>query len=166
MSPETIIDPREHYKRPVGPIEHLELDECKTDIKNVGWTLGNACPYKCPQCYSLSARERGAKLAPKMVDRVIDQLSLNGVKTVNLGGNEPFFTNGLDRRSSLLPYIIRGLSQKGILVGLTTSGISAIYLEEDYPQNLAYLMISISASTPRIQKSITEIGAPRFIRRL
>lgn len=144
-----LINPREHYRRNVGPIEHEELGECDIDIRNVGWTLGNACPYHCPQCYSLSARKNGANLTPAIVDRVINQLSLNGIKTVNLGGNEPFFTNGLDRKNSLLPYIIRGLNQKGIIVGLTTSGISAIYLEKDYPKEFGLIHdIDVSLDSP------------------
>lgn len=163
MSPEIKIDPREHYRRAVGPIEHIELEECKTDIKNVGWTLGNACPYKCPQCYSLSAREKGANLTPQIIDRIIDQLSLNSVETVNLGGNEPFFTNGLDRRNTLLPYIIRRLHQRGILVGLTTSGISAIYLEEDYPQEFSLLNdIDISLDSPYPEEHNRNRGAALY----
>ena len=163
MSPEIKIDPREHYKRAVGPIEHSELEECKTNIKNVGWTLGNACPYKCPQCYSMSAREKGTNLTPEIVDRVIGQLSLNGIETVNLGGNEPFFTNGLDRKNSLLPYIIKGLHRKGILVGLTTSGISAIYLEEDYPQEFSLLNdIDISLDSPYSEEHDRNRGAALY----
>lgn len=148
LQPE-IIDPREHYKRNVGPIEHEELDECKTDIRNVGWTLGNACPYHCPQCYSLSAREIGSKLTPAIIDRVVDQLSANRIETVNLGGNEPFFTNGPDRKNTLLPYIVRSINQKGILVGLTTSGISAIYLEEGHPEEFRMLHdLDVSLDSP------------------
>ena len=34
-----------------------------------------------------------------MIDRVVDQLAVNGVETVNLGGNEPLFTNGANPRN-------------------------------------------------------------------
>ncbi|OQA93168.1 MAG: pyrroloquinoline quinone biosynthesis protein PqqE [Microgenomates group bacterium ADurb.Bin219] len=164
MSPEIKqIDPREHYTREVGPIEHDELEECQTDIRNVGWTLGNACPYECPQCYSLSARERGANLTPQIIDRIIDQLSRVGVTTVNLGGNEPFFTNGLDRRNTLLPYIINGLVAHNILVGLTTSGISVVYLEEDYPQQFNLLNdIDVSLDSPSPEEHNRNRGAALY----
>lgn len=157
------IDPREHYKRSVGPIEHSELEECDMNIKNVGWTLGNACPYKCPQCYSMSARKRGANLTPQVIDRIIGQLSQINVETVNLGGNEPFFTNGLDRKNSLLPYIIRELDKKGIRVGLTTSGISAILLEADYPQEFSLLNdMDISLDSPYPTEHDQNRGAPLY----
>jgi len=149
MSPKIKIDSQEHFKRFVGPIEHPELEECKSEIKNVGWTLGNACPYKCPQCYSLSARNKGMNLSEKIIDRIVSQLSEIGVETINLGGNEPFFTNGLDRRKTLLPYIIRRLDDAGIIVGMTTSGISAIYLEKDYPKEFTLLNdIDVSLDSP------------------
>lgn len=164
MSPEIKqIDPKEHYTREVGPIEHTELEECQPNIRHVGWTLGNACPYKCPQCYSLSARERGVNLTPQVINRVIDQLSQIGVTTINLGGNEPFFTNGLDRRNTLLPYIIRGLVARNILVGLTTSGISAVYLKEDYPQEFNLLNdIDISLDSPYPEEHNRNRGATLY----
>ena len=100
------IDPKEHYKRAVGPIEHEDLDECAIDIRNIGWTLGNDCPYRCKHCYSMSAREKGMNFTTEIIDRVVGQLALNGIETVNLGGNEPLFTNGIDPKATLLPHII------------------------------------------------------------
>src|SRR3990167_964207 len=126
------IDPKEHYAKQVGPIEHEELEECAIDIRNIGWTLGNDCPYRCSHCYSMSAREKGMNLDTDIVDRVVNELAKNGVETVNLGGNEPLFTNGLDPKDTLLPYIIDGLTDKGIRVGLTTSGITLLHLERDH----------------------------------
>lgn len=74
MGKKTIVDPMEHYKRNVGPIENKELDECEIDIENIGWTLGNDCPYRCKHCYSMSARKKGMDFNPEIVDRVIDQV--------------------------------------------------------------------------------------------
>ena len=62
---------------------------------NVGWTLGNDCPYRCTHCYSFSARNRGMDLEDWMVERIVGELVSLPVETVNLGGNEPIFTNGL-----------------------------------------------------------------------
>ncbi|GAA4215765.1 radical SAM/SPASM domain-containing protein [Microbispora amethystogenes] len=129
------INPKEHYDRAVGPIEHEDLDECPITIRNIGWTLGNDCPYRCTHCYSMSAREKGMDFSLDMIDRIVEQLAINGVETVNLGGNEPLFTNGANPRNTLLPQIIDRLVDAGILVGLTTSGITAIHLERDHNES-------------------------------
>ena len=134
------IDPTEHYNRSVGPIEQTHLNECNINIRNIGWTLGNECPYRCTHCYSMSARVKGKDFSVRIVDRVVQQLSKNGVETVNLGGNEPLFTNGIDPKKTLLPYIIESLTAEGIKVGLTTSGISLLYLERDH--NNAFRMLN------------------------
>ena len=123
---------KEHYYKNVMPLENTELDECEEEIKNIGWTLGNVCPYKCKHCYSLSAREEGCNLTVEMIEKVIYQISKLKVETVNLGGNEPIFTNGINPKDSLLPYIITRLVEEGYKVGLTTSGITAIYLAKYY----------------------------------
>jgi radical SAM protein with 4Fe4S-binding SPASM domain len=126
------IDPKEHFDRQVGPIEHPNLDECPITIRNIGWTLGNDCPYRCTHCYSMSAREKGMNFSVDIIDRIVSELASNGVETVNLGGNEPLFTNGANPRDTLLPYILDALNDAGIIVGLTTSGITAIHLERDH----------------------------------
>lgn len=125
-------DPELHYSGSVGPIEHEHLSECVMAIENIGWTLGNECPYRCTHCYSMNARRKGRDLELWMIDRIVSQLVRLGVKTVNLGGNEPLFTNGANPRDTLLPYIIDRLVDQGIVVGLTTSGISLIHLERDH----------------------------------
>jgi radical SAM protein with 4Fe4S-binding SPASM domain len=80
----------------------------------------------------MNARQKGRDMTVAMIDRVVDQLRVNGVETVNLGGNEPLFTNGLDARNTLLPYIIHSLADAGIDVGLTTSGITLVRLYRDH----------------------------------
>jgi radical SAM protein with 4Fe4S-binding SPASM domain len=144
-----VYDSQSHYtSRPFVP-EHDTLDECDIDIRNIGWTLGNDCPYRCTHCYSMSARRRGQNLSHGIVDRVVGQLVANGIETVNLGGNEPLFTNGLSVKETLLPHIIRQLTGHGILVGLTTSGISALQLERHDPQAFAMLNdMDISLDSP------------------
>lgn len=78
-------------------------------IKNIGWTLGNDCPCKCKHCYSFSVRQKRQNLTKEIVDRVIEQIEKLNVETVNLGGNEPIFTNVLDVKKSMLPYILKEL---------------------------------------------------------
>lgn len=127
------FDPFKHYALNTGPTHEFgDLPEAPATIRNIGWTLGNDCPYRCTHCYSMNARQKGADMSVEMIDRIVDQLSLNGVETVNLGGNEPLFTNGLNPRLTLLPYVIDRLVGTGITVGLTTSGISIVRLYRDH----------------------------------
>ncbi|APU15080.1 MULTISPECIES: radical SAM/SPASM domain-containing protein [Actinoalloteichus] len=159
-----LVDATEHFRRQgVGPIEHTELDECPIEIRNIGWTLGNDCPYRCTHCYSMSAREKGMDFTPAIVDRVIEQLAANGVETVNLGGNEPLFTNGPNPVNTLLPRIIHGLADAGILVGLTTSGITLTHLERDHAHALARLNdVDVSFDSPYPDEHNANRGAKLF----
>lgn len=117
--------------------------------KNIGWTLGNACPCNCKHCYSLQVREKGIDLSKKIIDRVIQQLMLLEVDTVNFGGNEPIFTNGLDVKKSMLPYIINELTKRDVKIGLTSSGISVISLEKLFLNELKKINdIDISIDSP------------------
>ena len=132
-------------------------------IENIGWTLGNECPYRCTHCYSMSARRKGANLERAMVDRIVAQLSALDVKTVNLGGNEPIFTNGLDVRASLLPYIIETLHDAGIVVGLTTSGITLLKLEQHFAQVIPLLNdIDVSLDSPNPDEHNRNRGASLY----
>jgi len=74
---QAVTNPRLHYTQNMAAIEHEELDEVAIDIRNVGWTLGNDCPYRCNHCYSMSAREKRMNMTPEIVDRVVDQLAIN-----------------------------------------------------------------------------------------
>lgn len=139
-----------HYSLNTGPTDEFGLlPETKPTIKNIGWTLGNDCPYRCSHCYSLNARRKGRDMEQWMVDRIVGELKAHCVETVNLGGNEPLFTNGLDARKSMLPYIIEALVDIGIDVGLTTSGISLLRLHERWP-HVARLLndVDISFDSP------------------
>lgn len=127
------FDPLEHYALNTGPTQEFgDLPEIAPTIRNIGWTLGNDCPYRCTHCYSMNARVKGKDMSLDMIDRIVEQLRINGVETVNLGGNEPLFTNGPNPGNTLLPYIIRSLVEAGIVVGLTTSGITALRLHRDH----------------------------------
>lgn len=118
-------------------------------IKNIGWTLGNDCPCKCQHCYSMNVRKQGMNLTVEIVDKVIEQIKKIEVETVNLGGNEPIFTNGLDARKSLLPYILKRLYSENIKVGITTSGISLLALKKIFPDCLPLLNdVDISLDSP------------------
>lgn len=149
MNNNYIYDSKEHYINDSIPSEYSDYSECVTDITNIGWTLGNDCPYKCKHCYSMSAREKGMGLTNDIVDKVISQLKKIKPKTINLGGNEPIFTNGINPQKSLLPYIINQIVSNGIEVGLTTSGITAIYLEKYHNKEFKMLNdIDISIDSP------------------
>ena len=97
----------------------------------------------------MSVREKGKNLTKEIVDKVIEQVQRIGVETINLGGNEPIFTNGLKAQDSLLPYILKELTKKNIKVGITTSGISLIALKNVYPECLKLLNdVDISLDSP------------------
>lgn len=135
----------------------------QSQIENIGWTLGNDCPYRCPHCYSTIVRNRGRNLEVKDVDRIVDQLSSVGVKTVNLGGNEPLFTSGPDPRDTVLPHIIRSLYEAKIVVGLTTSGVTLTYLEKMYPDVVPLLNdVDISFDSPFEEEHNKNRGASLF----
>jgi radical SAM protein with 4Fe4S-binding SPASM domain len=158
-----LIDPETHYHGNVGPIEHTDLPECEMAIENIGWTLGNDCPYRCTHCYSMSARRKGMDLERWMIDRIVGELVSLKVKTVNLGGNEPIFTNGLDVRQSLLPYIIQRLADAGIHVGLTTSGITLLKLKQLYAEVIPLLNdIDVSLDSPYPAEHNENRGAALF----
>ncbi len=123
-----MYDPFEHYQTR-GPVDEFGCVSATTPrIKNVGWTLGNFCPNRCKHCYSMSARVAGANMTKNIIDRIVEQLKKNKIETVNLGGNEPIYTNGQNIEDTLLPYIINKLHEANIEVGITTSGITLLYL--------------------------------------
>lgn len=127
---------------------HPELEECEERISNIGWSLGNACPCNCTQCYSLSVRNRSKDITKEMIDRIVEQISTLNVKTVNLGGNEPWYTNGLND-SSQLPYIIEKLKSINVDVGITTSGVTMLKLKKYSPKTLELLNdVDISLDSP------------------
>jgi radical SAM protein with 4Fe4S-binding SPASM domain len=147
--PATRFDAFAHLHGHTFTPEHEDLEECAIDIRNIGWTLGNDCPYHCHHCYSTSARQDGRSLTPPLIDRIVAQLALNGIETVNLGGNEPLFTNGLRIQDSLLPYIVGRLHDAGIEVGLTTAGITLVALAKHYPDVLPLLNdVDVSLDSP------------------
>ena len=132
-------------------------------IENIGWTLGNECPYRCTHCYSMSARRKGADLEPWMIDRIVSELARLGVKTVNLGGNEPIFTNGIKIADTLLPYIVESLVDAGIVVGLTTSGITLLKLEQLFPHVVDLLNdIDVSLDSPNPEEHNRNRGASLY----
>ena len=135
----------------------------ESQIENIGWTLGNDCPYECPHCYSHIVRNRGRNLEISDVDRIVGQLKKIGVKTVNLGGNEPIYTNGTDPKKTVLPYIIRSLHDANIAVGLTTAGISLVCLERFFPDTLPLLNdVDISLDSPFKDEHNKNRGAPLY----
>ncbi len=154
-----------HYapEKPAPTDEFGDLPEIEPTPRNIGWTLGNDCPYRCNHCYSMNAREKGRDMTVEMVDRIVSQLKAVGVETVNLGGNEPLFTNGINPKNTLLPYIIRSLVDAGIIVGLTTSGITAIRLYKNHRSEFDLLNdVDISFDSPFQQEHNKNRGAPIF----
>lgn len=157
-------DAKAHYQLNVGPVDEFgSLPETPPTPRNIGWTLGNDCPYRCTHCYSFVAREMGRDMNKPMIDRIVNQLVSVGVETVNLGGNEPLFTNGPDPRNTLLPYIIDGLTDAGILVGITTSGVSVLELYRRYREAFNRLNdVDISFDSPIKEEHNENRGADLF----
>ena len=151
----------EHYQLQTGPTHEFEgLSEIPVTIRNIGWTLGNDCPYRCTHCYSMNARVKGQDMTRAMVERVVHQLKVNGVETVNLGGNEPLFTNGLNPRDTLLPLIIELLVHSGIEVGLTTSGITLLWLYNHFRESFDLLNdVDVSFDSPFREEHNANRGA-------
>ncbi|MDP3947403.1 MAG: radical SAM protein [bacterium] len=141
----------------------MELKEDPIDIRNIGWTLGNECPFRCSHCYSMSARQKGMDMTRGYIDRIVSELAKNRVETVNLGGNEPLFTNGLNPRSTLLPYILERVIDAGIIVGLTSAGVTVNYMAEHHQDSFRLLNdIDVSLDSPFPEEHNTNRGAPLF----
>jgi radical SAM protein with 4Fe4S-binding SPASM domain len=154
----------DHYHDSTGPTHEFgALPETSPDLKNIGWTLGNDCPYRCTHCYSMNARRKGRDMTPEMIERIVDQLAINGIETVNLGGNEPLFTNGLDPKKTLLPLIVERLHQRGIEVGLTTSGITLLHLYKNHRATFDLLNdVDVSFDSPFEMEHNKNRGAKIF----
>ncbi|MBI2021631.1 radical SAM protein [Candidatus Daviesbacteria bacterium] len=159
-----LYDARAHYLLNNGPTHEFgELSETQPTIRNIGWTLGNDCPFRCIHCYSFVARERGKDMDKQTVDRIVDQLAINSIRTVNLGGNEPLFTNGPDPRDTMLPYIIESLVNKGIATGITTSGISVLYLYDHHKRVFNLLNdVDVSFDSPIEKEHNANRGADLY----
>jgi radical SAM protein with 4Fe4S-binding SPASM domain len=162
--PDHIGDEFQHYSGSNGPVHEFDgLDETPPSIRNIGWTLGNECPYRCTHCYSMNARRKGRNMSVDMIDRIVEQLVAVGVETVNLGGNEPIFTNGPNPKDSLLPYIIRKLHAHGIAVGLTTSGVSLTVLHRDHREAFELLNdVDVSLDSPYREEHNANRGANTY----
>jgi MoaA/NifB/PqqE/SkfB family radical SAM enzyme len=129
----------------------------------VGWSLGTVCPFKCQHCYSREIRHGDAELSTPIVRRVVSQLSSLGTKCVTLGGNEPIYTNGLDPRMSILPYIIDSLADVGIQSSLVTSGPSVTALHRHFPESLSKLShVCVSLDSPREDEHNANRGAQLY----
>lgn len=149
-NPNQPFDKFAHYYKHLAPTgEFKGQASVKHAIKNIGWTLGNDCPYTCKHCYSMNARQKGANMTKAIIDRVVSQLASLSIETVNLGGNEPIFTNGNKISATLLPYIIQQLVNADMLVGLTTSGISINALYRYYRETFYQLNdVDVSLDSP------------------
>lgn len=119
-------------------------------FENIGWTVGNHCNARCGHCYSWMVRRDSREfLTTDDVDRIVAQLVRLGVKTVNLGGNEPVYTHGPDLRNTLLPYIVRRLHESGLPVGLTTNGVSFTWMDTHHHDELMMINdIDFSLDSP------------------
>lgn len=135
-----------------------------TDFENIGWTVGNFCNAKCGHCYSWKVRRTSEEFLTRGdVDKIVDQLSRLGVKTVNLGGNEPIYTHGPDHRETLLPYIIDKVVHAGMLVGLTTNGLTMKLLRENFPDQMMLLNdVDFSLDAPNRAEHDANRGAHLF----
>lgn len=137
------------YSKQTIDDEHPNLSLAPINFRNVGWSLGNDCPLNCTQCYSRSTREKGMNLTIPIIDQIVRQLKNLDVETVNLGGNEPIYTNGLNPKKSLLPYILEELNKNDIKVGITTAGPTLNILQQMYPNHMKLINdVDISLDSP------------------
>ena len=102
-------------------------------FQHVGWSLGNYCNARCGHCYSWRVRTSARTLDEAAIARVLDQLVRVGVQTLNLGGNEPFYTHGPNPKDSRLAEIVRAATDRGLTVGVTTNGTTALLLARHAP---------------------------------
>ena len=122
------------------------------EIRHVGWSLGNYCNARCGHCYSWKVRQSPRVLEEGDVDRILGELIRAGVKTVNLGGNEPLFTNGPEPEKSLLPYIVERSRAAGMTIGVTTNGTTALWMARHRPDafdDVHEWHLSIDSPDPR-----------------
>lgn len=132
-------------------------------IQHVGWSLGNYCNARCGHCYSWQVRSSPASLSAEHVDHIVDELISVGVKTVNLGGNEPIFTHGPNPKDSLLPHIIRRATSAGLTVGVTSNGTTPILLEKHAPDAFeAVHEWHLSIDSPMADEHDRNRGGPYF----
>ncbi|MBK6771741.1 MAG: radical SAM protein [Ignavibacteria bacterium] len=131
--------------------------------KIIGWTLGNDCPFKCTHCYSLSVRNKGQNLNKNIIDKITLELEKLKINSVVLGGNEPIFTNGINPKDSLLPYIIDKLIEHKINPIIISSGFTINYLYKNNLDTLAKLKhIIISIDSPFETEHNQNRGAKLF----
>ncbi len=143
----------------------VSLEDRITSVRNVGWTLGNYCDARCKHCYSWKVRRGSSSLTIPEIDRIVSQLSSIDVHTVNLGGNEPIFTDGPDMGKSTLPYIVRSVHRAGIVLGITTYGVTATELHRRDPA--AFALVNdwdISLDSPFREEHDRNRGAGIFNR--
>lgn len=132
-------------------------------LAHVGWSLGNYCNARCGHCYSWQVRKSAATLDAPAIHRVLDQLARAGVRTVNLGGNEPIFTHGPNPADSMLPTIIRAATERGLLVGVTTNGTTALILQRQDPDAFARVHEwHVSLDSPFADEHDRNRGGPYF----
>ena len=133
-------------------------------FRNVGWTVGSHCNARCSHCYSRQVRqdpERYLERAEAL--RIIAQLVALGVRTVNIGGNEPIFTHGPDPGRSLLPSLLLDLAEAGLAVGVTTNGVTFERLSRHHPEALAVLNdVDFSLDMPWREPHDAARGEPLF----
>jgi radical SAM protein with 4Fe4S-binding SPASM domain len=122
-----------------------------TRFRNIGWTVGSHCDAACAHCYSRPVRgSSGGTLGRGALTHIVARLSDLGVRSVNLGGNEPALTHGPDLADSQLPGLLDALARVGIAVGLTTNGTTARFLLDRHPSLLSTLNdIDFSLDFPR-----------------
>ena len=106
----------------------------ESNVKNVGWTIGTYCNANCSHCYSYKIRQQQNFLTKSEIEKIIERIVESDIETLNLGGNEPIYTNGSNMNETLLPFILEKVTDAGIKVGITTNGVTLNYLYEKFPK--------------------------------
>ena len=77
-SGEERIEPYQEYKKYPGMYKN-----------HVQWSITGRCNYRCRHCFMSAPDYKGADLTKEQCVRILDELSVCGVRTVSLTGGEP-----------------------------------------------------------------------------
>ncbi|MCD7936833.1 MAG: radical SAM protein [Tannerellaceae bacterium] len=119
-----------------GPLRSLVAPE------SLHIELTSRCPLQCPQCY----KEHGeSQLASATLQELIRQADQASVFQIALGGGEPLLYPDL-------PDVIRAISNRGMAVILTTSGVGLTRqrLDRLMKAGVDHIQVSLNGSTEEV----------------
>jgi len=104
---------------------------------SVCYQVTTKCNYSCPHCLSSSGPHADHGLSSEDAHRLIDVLSLSGVKRINMTGGEPLLRKDL-------PQLCEHASDRGIEVVLTSNGsFFSERITGELKRSIQFIQISI-----------------------